>query len=591
MDFSNTKRTQQQKVDFLHELIHRYEYGLIATFNLDPQFLEEYLLSKVGAFSGCSYLTILMDATQYEILSSSRDQQLKQLNRRYLLVPIQVPGSFHAKVYIFASKKTGLLILGSANLTRAGLTRNAELVYTYRYDQDKDKKNLNPLFQQAFSFFVELQKRGLAHSKALEENIERMANEVPWLREGLDLSLEPKPFRFIHNLEKPIIRQLVTDPSFTPIEAHFLSPFFDQSPNLIERLCKASGAQSLSFYTQNGTTTLNPEWISSTQGKAANAKFYLVEYVDDERLQNLHGKAILLTDKALFALYYGSANCTSQGLFTSSESGNIETGLLLLGNTKELGDLRRLFVTGDNRITPLTSADDLHISTERESPEPSPKHLITIWEAEIDGNKLHIRTSALLEVEAKELIVVVEREENDFYSLSPDVYEGETIKVKCSGNVLNWLNTQTCVVYLGSNKSGNIKVLSNRVFVVNLSDPETGRNLRESRLLRDARLGYRAFLGVIDRLAGDEEDLDQLIKFLTLCEIPFNERFSPFGLGHERVFNPPYSEELRTLGRRAINLFQSVHQAAIYFIDRHQKRLEKHVTNGSMCMVMQKGTI
>jgi len=574
--------TRRSKVDLLQELRRRYEYGLIATFNLDVQFLEDYLLNKVGSFSDCSYLTILMDADEYEILSSSLDQQVKHLNRRYLLVPILVSGAFHAKVYIFVTKKKGLLILGSANLTRAGLTRNAELVLVHRYDQDEDEKNPSPLFQQAFSFFIDLQRRGLSHSKTLEEHIERMANEIPWLQNETEPSIDSQPFRFIHNLEKPIIEQMVTEAAFHPNEAHFLSPYFDQSPNLIEHLSNITRAQSLFFYTQNGTTTLNPEWIASPQARVANAKFYLVEYEDGGRPQNLHGKAVVLNDKKQFALYFGSANCTTHGLLSSSENGNVETGLLIFGKTSQLGDLKKLFVAGNNRrVTLLSSATNLQTSRSTSMQPIKDNYPIRIWEVELDGDKLNITVSITFDTGVKDLILVIERNEIEFSCLPLKIREGKVLKIKCPDKVLNWLNNQTCVIYLGYRVNNKVKPLSNRVFMVNLRDPETGKNLREARFFKDARLGHKSFLGILTRLSEKGDDVDQLVKFLTLCEIPYNERFHPFKLSSGRVLTPYYGEELRILGRRNIKLFQNVHQAAMHFIERHQKRLEKHVAHGS----------
>lgn len=574
------KSPRRTKVNLLHELRHHYEYGLLATYNLDVSFLEDYLLSKVGAFSGSSYLNILMDAAEYEHLATTQSEQVKQLNRRYLLLPIRVGGRFHPKLYFFVSRKKGLLILGSANLTRAGLTRNAEIVFVCRHEHEKDDGSLIPLFQQAFSFFVEAYRGGLAHSKTFEENLERIAGEVTWIGDSENVQDQPTPFRFIHSLESSILNQVLATIPFEPIEGHFLSPYFDKSPALIEKLYVQSGVQSLSFYTQNGTTTLRPEWITSAEAEAANARFYLVEYEDDGRLQQLHGKAFVLTDKKHSALYYGSANCTTRGLLTTAENGNVETGLLLTGEEKVFREPEKLFVATKKQISKLTSVDDLHTSGDRGDLDGLPKLPVVLYEAELEGKELRIRASVPPEIGTEELVAVLERSEEDVDFSRVEGEEGEHLRVKCSDRVLNWLTNEACVVYLANRGVDEITALSNRVFVVNLSDPETGRNLREHRNLRDARLGHRAFSWVINRLTGEDEDVEQLIKFLTLCNIPFNERFRLIGPRLGRQTTTP-GWEMRTLGGRSVKMFRSVHQAAMDFLDRHQGRLEKHVKHGS----------
>ena len=50
-----------------------------------------------------------------------------------------------------SEKEKGLLIVGSANFTKAGLTSNAELIGLYRYERGQCGQHLS-LFRQAMEF-------------------------------------------------------------------------------------------------------------------------------------------------------------------------------------------------------------------------------------------------------------------------------------------------------------------------------------------------------------------------------------------------------------------------------------------------------
>ncbi|SVC15639.1 uncharacterized protein METZ01_LOCUS268493, partial [marine metagenome] len=53
--------------------------------------------------------------------------RLRHLGRRYFLVPVDMPGAFHPKVFLRLGNEGGLAWIGSGNLTRGGWGSNSEL--------------------------------------------------------------------------------------------------------------------------------------------------------------------------------------------------------------------------------------------------------------------------------------------------------------------------------------------------------------------------------------------------------------------------------------------------------------------------------
>src|SRR5439155_5653268 len=110
---------------------------------------------------------------------------------------VRPKGSFHPKLFFLASKTRGLLVIGSPNLTRPGLTRNAELVRCFSFEVGKREQAL-PLFQSALAFV-----RGVASRWPSSELSNRLADldvGIPWLH----APTKPLPIKLLHNLNTPL---------------------------------------------------------------------------------------------------------------------------------------------------------------------------------------------------------------------------------------------------------------------------------------------------------------------------------------------------------------------------------------------------
>lgn len=190
--------------DFLNK--RTYDHAVICSFTFDTSFFEEYCLEKLSTLSNNKNITVFIDQNHYqEILDGGVSQRPNKANLHYLLYPISVTGVFHPKILLLASKNKGKLIIGSANLTRSGMTSNAELVGVYEYETEKNEQ-YKSLFQEAFNYILQLSR--IYESKNVSSNINEIVRDVEWLTFQEEFENDHSNL-LIHNLEEPLWNQLI----------------------------------------------------------------------------------------------------------------------------------------------------------------------------------------------------------------------------------------------------------------------------------------------------------------------------------------------------------------------------------------------
>lgn len=117
----------QGRIKALRTLLdQRADNCFVLTYNLDLPFFE-YMLFEPLHNGGCRNVAVLCDPRQYQ---SALDDVpvLTHLGQRYLCLPATVSkAAFHPKLLLLTSDEDGLLLLGSGNLSRSGLTHNREI--------------------------------------------------------------------------------------------------------------------------------------------------------------------------------------------------------------------------------------------------------------------------------------------------------------------------------------------------------------------------------------------------------------------------------------------------------------------------------
>src|SRR5208283_912572 len=320
------KSNSSRRLD-LHEALSKrsFQNAVICSFTFDPLFFENYCLEKFATLSSNNNISVITDQLTYlKIASAAETECPKQLNLRYLLHPVTVEGRFHPKLFMLTNGTAGRLIVGSANFTRAGLTTNAEVADVFEFDED-DSHEFLPLFKDALQFVAQLARQW--PSESLASNLDELQRTTPWLTHETDQA--GGHMRLIHNLDHSLWSQL---PSFQvgPVEnIHVVSRFYNGGPDLIDRVMSDWNPKKLFLYTQNGITTMTPEWLTHPCVRSGRAEILLCTYEDKGYMQPLHAKAIVFESASGSTLTYGSANFTSPALLGSKGKGNVETMMVV----------------------------------------------------------------------------------------------------------------------------------------------------------------------------------------------------------------------------------------------------------------------
>lgn len=572
-------RDREKDID-LHKLLkHRaYDHALVTTFTFSARFFEEYMLERFKALQGNGNLTVFLDRGQYEEIidaaSSGEGWVPKLANRRYLLQPVEVPGVFHPKVFLFTTAKRGLLIVGSANFSQDGLGGNAELVSIFTFEAGKKEETL-PLFQSAFHFFEQLSNRW--PGREITSNINEVRHDSPWLTEPFEPpAAEGLPI-LLHNLDQPLWPQIVK--GLGPVdELSLVSRFFDSSPVILDSVCKDLGTPEVSIHTQAKRGSLSPDWLTHPFAKDGRLTIHLCQYGDGEHTQPLHGKAYAIRTGTKITLAVGSANFSTSALLRPAASGNVEA--MLLYPPEATGPLKpaELFDPLSSAKT-ATHPEQLAIPKDAElEPAHSAKPFsVLLGEASWDEGSLVLSSDAnshglgcrLSQANVVPTVLRIDSFSQGVARLEPPLKWGRRMSESPTVAQLVRLSNETW------------EPVSNPVLVAALFDPGTGKTARQSRRLREAVESPQRFMGVLRELCeGDNEAT--LMHFLANCNIPFDVSLRSFRPpGRRSIPNQAPPLEFGHLGSRNLRHFEQLHDAAMSFTKRHRNRLSRHIENGA----------
>jgi len=155
---------------------------IATTFDLSFEAYESIVLSRLRE-ARCNNNVVLADARMVSQALEGGFSLPKQAGRQYSVVEIQVRGGgvFHPKIVLQIGATSGRLIVGSANLTAAGLAGNLEIVGMVEAG-DADPAGV-PLLRQALRY-VGYSMDASAHTA--RQQIEWAVQKSPWLRDGQD---------------------------------------------------------------------------------------------------------------------------------------------------------------------------------------------------------------------------------------------------------------------------------------------------------------------------------------------------------------------------------------------------------------------
>lgn len=560
---------------------HAFEHALIITYNFGARFFEDYALDNFKALQDNGNISILIDAIQYKKLlnaaTDSSESFLKKANLRYLLHPVQVRGAFHPKVFLFADKHRGLLLIGSANLTQDGLGSNAELVTAFDYEEGKNEAAL-PLFQSALRFFEQVAVRW--PGEQLDSNLGEFIADVPWISKTLVQAPDPELPTFLSNLESPLWDQLVARLPKPVQHISILSRFFDAQPSLVEHVRQTTGTSRLTLYTQNRITTLTDAWLRMPAFVSGDLQIQLCKYVDKNHAQQLHAKAYIFDCGKQVVFAIGSANFTTPAIRLTANNGNLEV-LLCYPPVPARQISPKTWFDPESTGIKLKSADQLVTASENpdEHDEEPNKFSLRLTEALVEDDALIMKTTGG-DVSSVVMCLISQGNMKPFI-LRVAPAEAEILRASLDPAQQKWLRNTPAIAQLGTGSLGNWMALSNQLLVTNLQDIVTGSDLRRERQIREARESPQRFIDVLTALSRDDNE-ERLKQFLTYCDIPIDLPVRLFQRRHSSTKTADGQlEALRVLGERNLKHFEILHDAVMDFVHRHRRRLDHHIERGT----------
>lgn len=265
--------------------------------------------------AGCYNITLLADAGMFnQEMASFGAAQFA--GSSYHVVKVRQKGAFHPKITLLLGQKKGKLLVGSANLTAAGLGGNRELVAEIKYDRDNEHHAA--LFRQAIDY---LQSKVPSDDPWFDIALNRAKRRTPWLHSisqeneseiGAELILD-RPGR-------SILAQLSDAVGGDEIERiTIMSPYWDSELRALKELRAAFAYPPIRVLIDA------PEMAFPTDALRGldNVEIYDLDALGSARF--VHAKLIVLEGKEADHVLSGSINCSApamlQGSIKNSEAG------------------------------------------------------------------------------------------------------------------------------------------------------------------------------------------------------------------------------------------------------------------------------
>ena len=208
----------------------------ITTYNLDLGLFDGFLLSKLG--EPPLNVVVLADGIRHDsaldALPIDETWRIDRINRRWLLRPVHHTAAFHPKTLLFVEPAATTLLVGSGNLSDSGLDAGSEVFTAFTTKDDEGRA--------ALAGWVHWM-RGMV-DRTEDELVNRRFTDL--LRRLPDL---PAPgAAFIHNLETPLLSQMLSAAPDPVDELLLTAPFFDEHLEATARLIDEVSPRRISLY-------------------------------------------------------------------------------------------------------------------------------------------------------------------------------------------------------------------------------------------------------------------------------------------------------------------------------------------------------
>ena len=344
-----------------------YHTSLISTFGVDFEAYEAIALPRLRD-AGCNNNILVADARMLVQALGDGARRPKFAGRRYSVVGAKCAGVFHPKLILQLGKTSGRLLVTSANMTAAGIAGNFEVVGEVAFAGDAMESA--PLLRSAVDYFLKFVEPTSAARRQVEWALKRTRWMPPSSATEALVELEGGTrLAFLHrNDEKGIgerFIELVGDRSVKRLVV--VSPYWDSDLRTLKALRSRTAAATAASLIQSQSALYPIHAHPSEKG---------FDLFDIGRVQGAnasrfaHAKVFIAESDSGDCILFGSANCTSAALGSSSQPGINEEACLFrdlpTGEAVRLLGLESALAPGAelpvSEVPPFTPTDDMSLA-------------------------------------------------------------------------------------------------------------------------------------------------------------------------------------------------------------------------------------
>ena len=357
--------------------------GCIATtYSFEAEYFERFLIPRFLGLefdpveTGESFLVEReekLSLTQVIVLVNAAHYDPRQASPRWLQLPVRVPGGvLHAKVTLLVWENLIRVILGSANLTRAGYRLNREVATALDFYDSSTALAPKSVLREVLTFLKELRRSewlragndARARTDEVLDTADRLCRSWKNLREEFGARELPR-IRFAATMPTASGRGVKSSPlatmrsmwgSRSAQKVTVLTPFIGEPPISAEKAVVALRQTFPQRNTQGGVAvpgdwhagaiwTSVPvsfwdAWKRSWGGRDKECNVWVVQprRKHEDVSRPLHAKGLLVENGDSFLMMCGSSNFSVHGMGIGVA--NVEANLCFLDGKAKRGSLR-----------------------------------------------------------------------------------------------------------------------------------------------------------------------------------------------------------------------------------------------------------
>lgn len=300
-----------------------FHTSIVSTFGLDFEAYEAIALPRFRD-AGCNNNIVVADARMLVQALSDDARRPKFAGRRYCVVGAHAAGVFHPKVILQLGKASGRLLVGSANMTAAGVAGNLEVVGEVTVADDD--MAAAPLLRAAVDYLLKFTEPGSVARRQVEWALKRTrwlppaasVEALVAVQEGMRVAFLPRSDakgiaeRFVEFVGDRAVQRLV-----------IASPYWDHD---LRALRAVQGR-----FRAKAAVLIQPQaalYPVHAHPKSEAFELFDVNRVPGASSRFAHAKLFVAETASGDCVMFGSANCTEAALGTSAQAGVNEEACL-----------------------------------------------------------------------------------------------------------------------------------------------------------------------------------------------------------------------------------------------------------------------